>query len=158
MAKFDIESFRDYWINLIKNNLQAKLDEIMTEKGDALKLDNFSDGQWTNDLNNKVMNSDCFVLYSLIINALATNGQESSIEITLTIEVVFSNQEGGVPVENKILRYTRAIKEIVLANSQENENISDIEATELAPVDIRTSLESQIIKTGAVEIKGVITT
>lgn len=157
MSKFDVESFRDYWLDLIKLNLAAKISEICAEKADGLQLEIFTDEQWTNDLNNVVMNFDSFVLYTLNIVNPTTHGQDFSRDVSLTIEIVFANQEGGAVVESSILRYMRAIFEIVLENSQENASISDITVEELVPVDIKSSLASQIMKTGGVQITGTIT-
>lgn len=158
MAKFDIESFRDYWIDLIKAGLTAKLAEITTEKGDSLVLATFSDEQWTNDYNKKVLNYESFVLYSMEISNPETVGNAANIEIKLFIEIVFANREGGIEVENRILRYTRAMMEIVLENSRKNASISGVTIREFVPVPIKISVNSPVMKTGAVEITGTITT
>lgn len=156
MAKFDVESFRDYFLNLVKDNLTAKLAEIQAEKGDGLDLTTFEDAQYVGDMNEKVMNFERYIYYALTIGDQETNGHQTSLDIEMSIEVVFANQEGGQEVENSLLRYTRAISEIILENSVGRASIGGIEVKRFFPVSGNNTITQTLVHVGSVEITGTI--
>jgi hypothetical protein len=156
MAQFDIESFRDYFVGLLQAGMAAKVAEINTEKGDSL-LEDIPAAQYVSSFNETVMNYD-FVLYNEIaeIRTLESHPGGISREITLFFSVVFMNMDDWTATEKRILRYARAMEEIIQAG--QHPAISDFEIDVAAPNMIQLSEKSPIWQAGGIQIKGVITT
>lgn len=156
MARFDAESFRDHFLNLLKNNISSKISEINTEKGDSLLLVPSAD-QYISDMNSKVMQYDWFILHQIgEITAIQTGGPLIAKEIELFFTVWFTDREGGDDAENKTLRYMRVLEEIFTDNFDKSPYISDIEIETFAPFSIAANNSSQIYRAAGVGIKGVI--
>lgn len=163
MAQYDLESFRDEFLTLFQTEMAAKITAINTEKGavsgDLDYLTDFTSDQYIADMNEKVMNYESFVFYSWpsVVTTESFAGKYS-LEVTMAFEVVFTDMEGGEIANNKILRYTRAMAEIVIeyANKRSSQ-ISNLELSILAPTPIQLNQETPVWKVGGISIKGVIT-
>lgn len=157
MARADIETFRDYFLGLIQANLAAKLAEINAEKADGITLTDFIAAQYTSDMNEKVMNYSEFVFYGFPEILTIPNPRGGfALDITMSFEVVFCAPDGGTVAENKILRYTRAMAEIVTESLRGNCIASDVTVEILAPVSLAENLRSQWTKIGGIQIRGTI--
>ena len=157
MPIFDTEAFRDHYVDLFKANLNAKIAEINTEKSDTIVLGEFTDAQFTSDLNEKVMNYASFIDYGFTDTVAESNGYGSfSLEITMFFAVVFSEPNGGALSETKIMRYTRALQEVAFADVGAESRIQGIEIQPFAPADMIDNLASSVVKVGGIQIKGTI--
>lgn len=156
MAKFDIESFRDYFLGLFQANLAAKVSEINSEKNDGITIVDIPAAQYFNDLNAAVVNYHTFIFYGFPeIKTTDRRGTSFSLEITMSVEVVISESEGGTETENKIMRYTRALAEII-AESAKHPQISELEIELFAPISLQLNLGSPVTKAGGINIKGAV--
>lgn len=155
MAKFDLENFRDYYLNLIKNNISAKLTAITAEKADSIPLPEPDASAYIKDINDGAINVDPFVHYGF--HDVETSSQGHSIKWTPTMFFFFyfvEHGEGNV-AENKVLRYTRAATEIILENSLSNSIVSAIQVNPIPPVEVKFShMDGSPHKVGGLEIKG----
>lgn len=156
MARFDLESMRDEFLNLFKTKLNDKIAEISTEKGDSITLDTFSDEQYVNDLNSKVMNYDEFVFYSFGNVSTIPNYKKYALEAVLNFEVVFVDRQGGALAESKLLRYTRAMADLVYENIEEIAVVGEIEVELFTPVTVQESLDSPVLRVAGIGIRGTI--
>lgn len=158
MAKFDIESFRDNFIDLLQSNMAAKVSEINTEKGDSLIAD-IPAAQYTSNYNETVLNFDVVMYHKIArIETLDSHAGGIAREITMVFAVVFCNQDDWGIAESKILRYTRAIEEIFLENARRQPCISDLTIEAFEPDMVQLSENSPLFQAGGVQLKGVITT
>lgn len=156
MAQFDAESFRDYFVQALKDGLNAKLTAISAEKGDSLDLGSFADEQYSGDINSKVMNYDKYIIHEMSIGETQdTNGLEASMEIEMLFNVVFSNSEGGEEVENMLYRYSRAMAEILLEKGESHASIGDFQLRVIFPYF--GEVAQQLVRVATVQITGTIT-
>lgn len=158
MARYDLENFRDYFINLVKANIAAKLAEITAEKADGIILEGLSNDQYASSLSQKVMNFNTFLLYHFpdIRTIQAPDSKTFSLEVTMTLDIWTADPEGGDVAENKIMRYTRAISEIITENIDKNPMIRSIEIEVFSPLPLILSQNSQLMRVGGVQLKGFI--
>lgn len=158
MAIFDIESFRDYFLQLFLDNLDAKITQINTEKSDDITLESFELAQYVNDMNDKVMNYDSFILYGLLdITSILNAGAPAGLDVTMSFEIAFTNLNDSLLAETRIMRYTRALSEVVEENSSNNSQIGSIEVSQYAPITLALNKNSPVMKVGGISIKGTIT-
>lgn len=155
---FDVENFRDHFLNLIKSNLAAKLAAITAEKADSIPIPNLSEDQYAGSLSDKVMNFSTFILYhfpEITLNH-QPRGSSFALNITMTLDIWVSDSEGGIVAENKVLRYTRAISEIIAENATKDPVIGGVELEIFSPAFLSLSQNSQLMRVGGVQIKGAI--
>lgn len=156
MAKFDLENFRDWFIDLFQTNMAAKIAEINAEKGDSLLTD-FTADQYFSDMNQRIDNYDRFIFYGFPDIQTINNGRgPSALEVTMAFDIVVAEPEGGTISENIVMRYTRAMVEIVEANSRSNPQIGDVSVEQFAPVSLNDNQLSARMKIGGISIKGTI--
>ncbi len=158
MPRFYIEDLRDYYLNLFQNQLDAKLAAITAERADDVELDTFEAEQYTNTLNEKVMNYESFIFYGFPVIDSVNNagGCETPQRITMSVAVVFCNPEDGRLAETQIMRYTRALSEVAAESALENPVISGLVIDEFAPLDMSDNMGSTNMKYGGITITGTI--
>jgi hypothetical protein len=157
MAKFDLENFRDYFVSLFQVNLGTKLAEINAEKSDSIVLADFTSDQYFSDMNAKVSNYSKFIFYGFTDILTIPNPRGGfALDVTIAFDIVFSEPEGGTISENMIIRYTRALAEIVSENATRNPQIQDVEVQLFAPASFADNATSDRMKIGGIQIKGTI--
>jgi len=157
MAIFDVEGFRDYFLNLFQTELGAKITAINTEKADTITLETFVNNQYVNDMNEKVMNYNEFIFYGFPdISSIANAGYGTAQDITMSFEVVIADSEGGSVAESKIMRYTRALSEVIEDNMNKHPQISDLEYATYSPVTMALNTGTPLVKVGGISLKGSI--
>ena len=158
MAQFDVESFMDHFLKVFQDNLTSKISEINTEKADDILLKDITADQYIMDANAQLINHDVFIYYGFpSITATDSNASGVSEEIAMSFEVVFPSLEGGIDDNKKIMRYTRALKEIAFEHARDEARISDLNIDTFSPVVIESNLLSPLIRVGGITITGVIT-
>lgn len=154
---FDIEDFRNYFVDLFKANLNTEISNINTEKADSVTLDTFVDAQYVSDLNEKVLNYDKFILHEIVeINTIPNVGMGFATEVSIGFNIVVSESEGGTLSEQLVLRYTQSMLNVLQGTFSNISRFSDLEIQAFAPLDIRTALGTQYTKAGVILIKGTI--
>jgi len=158
MTVFDLESFRDYFLTLMKTDLNGAITAISVEKADSIPLASFVDAQYTGDLNEKVMNYETFVYYYFPqIETIENAGAGGAMDIAMAFDIVFTQIEGGTLAETQLMRYTRALKDVIENKSANmRADVGDISVQEFAPTVIMANKTSQWIKVAGVTIKGTI--
>jgi hypothetical protein len=137
--------------------MAAKVAEINAEKNDGIYLTAIPADQYFNDMNSVVNNYNLYVFYGF--TEIATNPNprgDYALDVTIAFDVCFSEPEGGAVSENMILRYTRAMAEIITANASRNASIGSIEVQLFAPVSVQDNQSSARMKIGGISIKGTI--
>lgn len=159
MARFDVESFEDYFTTLLKDNLDAAIAAVNSEKGDGSLIETISTSAWFTEMN-EVVNFSPFVLCGVVETEPqgASVGGTTPLKITQSVEVVFQEANDGTATTRKRLwRYTRAILDVLKDDSINTPSaISDLEIVPYAPVTI-TAQENATLRIGGVQITGAIT-
>ncbi|MCK5387230.1 MAG: hypothetical protein KAJ39_08585 [Gammaproteobacteria bacterium] len=157
MAVFDIEAFRDYYLDLFKANLNTKIQAINVEKADDITLDEFIDGQFVTDMNEKVLNRGSYVIINVEGVDVNNNGHGTfSSEITISFSVIFTKISGGSKAETMLFRYMRALEEVVRDTMGKNSYIGNEEILLFLPNTMQDNLNSSYVKVAGVLIKGTI--
>ena len=158
MAQFDVESFMNHFLKVFQDNLTSKISEINTEKADDIVLKDIPAKQYIMDANAQTINFDELIYYGFpSITATDSHAGGISEEITMSFEVVFPSPEGGQIDNKKIMRYTRALKEIAFENARKEARISDLTIDTFSPVVIESNLISPLIRIGGITLTGIIT-
>lgn len=157
MSQFDIESFYDYCIALVKDNIGAKITEINNEKADSIVLVAPASNQYVSDFSKQLLNENLFVYYTLLDSEITgQTGHGLAQEITMLFYVCFLESENEIDTVKKSLRYTRALTEIFLNDYKSASEISTIEINQILPQSAQFQNASDWYKISGVEIKGTI--
>lgn len=158
MAQFDVESFMNHFLKVFQENLASKISEINTEKDDDIKLKDIQTEQYIMDASAQVINFNEFIYYGFpSITATDSHAGGISEEISMSFEVVFPSPEGGQIDNKKIMRYTRALKEIAFEHARDETRISDLKIETFSPAVVEANLESPLIRVGGITLTGFIT-
>lgn len=162
MALYDVERLLADLEDTLKTKLAAKLAAITAEKtalGFPLDLpepaaDDFYFQTW----DDKILNSSPGILYGL--RESVADGSSHSVtseRITLFVEVYYThpmNESDDGSGTKRILRYTRALKEIIQENFDANEIMAKIKVKTLTPLSFRLDTDtSDEIKVGGIELE-----
>lgn len=162
-AVYDTERLLSDLENVLKTKLNTKIAAITAEK-DALgvTLDlptvDVNEGIFFQTWDDKILNSSPGILYGLRDSVADGSPYSATAEkLTLFVEVYFTNPmneaDDGSGVR-RILRYMRAIKEIVQENFDSNEILSKIKIKTITPLSFRLDNDSSDeIKVGGVELE-----
>lgn len=151
--KFDPEEFESSFIAMFQDKLAAKLSEIETEKGDGVSLPDFTDRQYIDSFQSRVLNESQFFYYKTEIETPETRGRFIQQQITMSCGAFFI-EENWTVAKKKIFRYTRAITEVALKHK--DSRISDLQAQTFAPIELQLNANSAFMKAGIVELTGSI--
>ena len=118
MARYDVEDFLDNIKILLAAKLNAKLTSLDTLKTDALVLPQVNVNAYAfQGLNEKVMNFNPFIVYG--VESIVTVEQLSGSGVDVTASVVLVLSETGVAeIDRLMIRYSRALKEVIEENYQ----------------------------------------
>jgi len=156
--KLDLELLETTIIQLIKDNLTAKLTEIDTEKNDGLTLDPIPDANYFRTFEEEINNVNEFIYYGHDVRVTTGIGPASKQEFTFMILVFFSTMNNETSDENrkKSFRYTRAIKEIIHSNYGNISGVSTLKITDLEPPDMQINENSPLLKSAGIELSSSI--
>jgi hypothetical protein len=121
MYKYDEENIIKDLIAMVQTFLPAKIAAINTEKNDALVLPLIANDKYIFEtLDSRIMNyKDFFVMYGLIDTPIKEKSNGNVIEdvgITLQIGTFDKGEKERSNTLYKLLRYRRALREIVIEN------------------------------------------
>lgn len=141
--KQDIEVMINSVVGLIKNNLNARLTAIAAEKNDGITLPalDVNNAIAVISLNDKIMNYDPFVFIGVEDIQTEGFGPASSHEVQLSVVLIKSEDLNTTYMWQQMLRYMRAISEVIEQNFADLLCGGQIRIKNLAPKDI-TELNS----------------
>lgn len=163
MALYDVEDLLTDFETILKTKLNDKIAAIAAEKSaKGVPLDlpaiDVPQGIFFQTWDDQILNSSPGILYGL--RESQADGSSYSVtgeRVTLFAEVYFTqpmNEDSDASGTRRILRYMRALKEIVQENFDENELRSKIKVKTLTPLSFRLEGDtSDEIKVGGVEIE-----
>jgi len=156
MSKLDLEWLEGAIIQIIKDNLPAKLLEIDVDKNDGLVLDQIPNANYFTTFGEEVNNVNEFIFYGYNSRSSQGIGPATNQLFQMMILVFFSTFNNELEDENrkKSFRYTRAIKEILQAHYGDIGNSSTLKITDAEPVNFQLNEESPLMQIAGVEVSG----
>lgn len=153
-AKYDIETFVNEVIGMVQDNLPAKIAEINLEKGDSA-LEVIPNGDYFDSIMQQVLNVNEFIYYPIVSIETVANGATTSLTVTLQISAIFNNRNCDNTMQ-KVLRYSRALREVVQGDFKLSGSASRLKVTEFAPQDIILN-DGSDFKMGGINLTSTIT-
>ena len=153
-SKYDIESFLNEVLGIVQANLPAKIAAINTEKSDTITLDLIPNAQYYADSSEQVWNDNVFIYYGVVNIITTTNGGKTAMEVTLHFAVIFNNQNETKTLE-RVLRYSRCLREVIQDNFKGSNKSSGFSVSELTPANFPLN-EGSDYKIGGIEIVSTI--
>ena len=156
MAKIDSEVIEGLLIDLVKNNLSAKVTSINAEKNDSILITDIPETYYFTTFRDGVNNADPFISYGY--DTIDTDGIGSSSKKTFRFFcfVIFSdiNPENSGDFRKKMFRYSRAITEIFEEKSGDF-GFFNLNVIEIAPSDFSLNEDSPVLIISGAVISGV---
>ena len=157
--KCDVEIFEEDLLQLIKDEFPAKLAEIDSEKSDGIILDIPKDAEYFNSTDDIVDNRKMAVQYGVWdgkANAIGAITAEENRYVFL----VYLNDQNTVPgaTRKRLLRYIRALKEILHENFRKFHYASSMDVQSIAPTETSwgENENSPVYKVGGIYIQASI--
>jgi len=148
----DVENVEDRIIEVIQENLGAKIAEINTEKEDTLLIDIPIDSYFTT-FGESTNNKKLFVFYGVDSVDTLSIGVSTKQTINMFVFVFFSDLNKQDTLRKKSFRYTRAFKEIIERQTARFGALSQIKVTSIAPSDFQLNEQSPLYKIGGIIIE-----
>ena len=152
--KFDIERYRDELIKVVKDNLNTKLADINQEKGDGVYLRNIPTTSYYNDAHDNNITDKAYIYYGFVPIIPDDKGVPNAVNVTMFISVVFDNTNKK-NTETMVLRYTRALKEVIEDNYKKFPSTSRLSVIQFVPEDFENNKGAEF-KIGGVQVSASI--
>lgn len=154
---YDLESLMSDVKSILTTNLNTKIGNINTEKGDSITLLTVdSAAYFMQDLDHESLNFNPFVFYSVEDIDGTGFGPNTPQEFLINVILVLADQSGLTDVSTRMFRYSRALKEIFEENFSIKSNSNFISINVLAPVPLTSLNESMEFRAIGIQIKSSI--
>jgi hypothetical protein len=151
--RVDIEVVEQTILAIIQANLPAKLAEINTEKGDTALID-IANENYYNDFYQAELTASEFIFYGIQAPELQSAGSNFATTWTIFYKVFVTQENNLGPVRSMVLRYTRALSEIIQENSDKISRVCTVpEIIALTPEDVDDIINQTPFKMGGVNLK-----
>lgn len=157
MSKFDTEKFENTIIQVIKDNLSAKLIEINSDKNDGIICKDIPKKAYFSTLTDEYCNFNPFIYYQIVEIEPNTEGGNTFRKITMLISVCISDDNNSLALRKKTFRYSRALQEILEKNVKINGYCSNTKFSEIPPINLRLNENSPNYKLGGIILTSKIT-
>ena len=136
MAAYDLDNLLTDIGSVITDNLNTKIAEINTEKGDSLLTTVDSDAVYKQTLRLQTVAYSPYIFYGITsIENISTNGPMSAMNVLVDIGIVLRDEAADTQIISKMFRYHRALKEIFEDDWILAENSIKMSVSNLAPVE-----------------------
>ena len=154
---YDLESLMSDVKSILTTNLNTKLGDKKTEKGDSITLLTVdSAAYFMQDLDHESLNFNPFIFYSVEDIDGTGFGPNTPQEFLINVILVLADQSGLTDVSTRMFRYSRALKEIFEENFSIKSNSNFISINVLAPVPLTSLNESMEFRAIGIQIKSSI--
>lgn len=156
MAAYDMEDFFDDLLAFMQDNLNTKIDELNTEKGDTL-LQNIADEAYVfQTLDNGLVNYDPFLFYGFtILEQRAEYGFSAKI-LQVEVTIIMAADPSGDDETHKLLRYSRVLQELFEKNWNKVNKRVKLKVTSLEPIGFSLVNSSQPYRAIGVYLEGAL--
>lgn len=141
--KFDTEKLLDAVRDFLQADLPAKLDEIDAEKADGITLEDIPNANYYLNEAPVDLNASRFIVYGLQSASPISAGPVVALAFEIFIIIGHTGLKNEIDdtVNRKLLRYTRAAKEVLSANFANLGGFSKLEVAEY-PSNPQITLET----------------
>lgn len=136
MAKYDVEQFLNDLATTLQASLNTQIDAVTTDKADGMTLKHVdaTNAYFLQTLNEKVANYDPFILYGIDKSPTDAIGPTSAKKYSITIVLTLADEGTDLKIVTRLLRYQRAMVEVLEANWDKIGDGLKLKLDELAPV------------------------
>lgn len=154
MKKYDIEQLEEDLLAIVQSNLPAKLAEIDAEKNDGIILVAPTDSQYFSTTDDEVNNESVFIMYGADDSETVSIASSTSEDVKYFF-IVYTNDINSVPGETRkrILRYSRALKEVINENFRSISFASSLVVATVAPFSWGENERSPVYKAGGIYLR-----
>lgn len=159
MAKIDLEDLLDTVEQKLKQNLNAKINEIETQKtakGKGLKppLAEVKEASYyRQSWNEKILTSYPAVFYGVDAVSTEDGGDAVAKTYVIFVEIILVDSSQSKDGHKRVSRYSRAIEEVVLETFGNLNGASKVKVSEIVPLAFLSSVNtSEEVKVGGVHI------
>jgi hypothetical protein len=156
---YDIEQFVDEVEALFKSNYNAQLALVDADKNDGLILDQVNENAFViQTMDEKAFNENPFLFIG--INGVESESGQAALRETIAVEIVIvlvDNYDRSI--DKKLLRYQRAMKELILSNFNKlTRDRSEVEIKSMVPIQFQLQNSDRTHKAIGIEITKTIFT
>lgn len=132
---YDIDSWVTDFETFLKANLNGKITALNTEKGDAPQLLTIADGAYFfQTLNDKIANFNPFIFYGINDIEPGPIGPAMSEKYLIDLIVVVVDVGQDLLIGKRLLRYNRALKDLIQSNWSSIGDGNKLKVRTLVPV------------------------
>jgi hypothetical protein len=156
MKTYDVETLVDDLVTMFKAKLGAAITSINSEKGDTLLVAPDANAWFFQNLNDKMFNYEPFVFYAVDPILEQSNSASTSENVKISFEIALVDK-GEIDTDSfyrKLLRYTRAFREVFLTNGRNIDSSVSMTIGSLSPLGIE--VDGRTIKTAGIVINASI--
>ena len=157
---YDLETLLDDIETLVKANLNTKIAAINSEKNDSISLATIdSEAYFFQSLDGKQINYTPFVAYGISnFDSPEDGGHYGAAEIKVSIDVIVCLEDVGqdVNITKRMLRYQRALKEIIETNFDGLTSGVKLSVQNQLPIDVALLNSSNMHKAIGITIHAIL--
>lgn len=154
MGKNDIEKVEQVILGIVQSNLAAKVAEINTDKDDGLSLTDIDSSKYYTDFYQEELTGSKFIFFGIEQPETQSIGSDSAETWTIFYKVFIEQENNLSTIRSSVLRYTRALKEIINENSSLiARHCSKGEISNLTPENVEDINNNTPFKMGGIEFK-----
>lgn len=151
--KNDIEQVEQVILGIVQSKLAAKVTEINTDKGDSLLTD-IAVENYFSDFYDEELTASKFIFFGIEQPEAQSIGSDSAETWTIFYKVFIQQENNLSTIRSSVLRYTRALKEIINENSRLiARHCSKGEISNLTPENVEDINNNTPFKMGGIEFK-----
>ncbi len=156
MGKIDLETVEEKILEIVQNNLPAKITEINTEKGDAL-LEQIPNKDYYSDFYQEELTASLFIHYGIAESQVQSVRGDFATTWNIFYNVLVEQQNDLSNIRKKILRYTRALQEVITDNADKiSRYTTSPEILSIAPEDLTDITNQTPFKMGGIIIRIIV--
>lgn len=154
MATKDVESILDDILSFLQANLNTKITEVNTEKGDGIEMDTVgSTAYLMQTLNDTIANFDPFVFYGVVDSNSDGVGPATSKTYIFNVVIVKVDSGQSLNLDRVMLRYNRVFVELFEKNWDKISKSDKFEVQSLEPISFRLLNNSDDYRATGVELR-----
>ena len=152
-AAYDEERLLTDIENLFKNNFATKIAAINSEKSDSITLVTVdSTNGYFADMNDKSANYNPIILTAITDQTSESNGAATLRTITVNVALILSDDIGDANILKRMLRYGRAMREIVEDKFFNLRSVDIFKIESLPVLSFQKSGQSEVYKVVGINI------
>jgi len=157
MAKYDIETFLVALETHLKADLNTKIAEINTEKNDSITLLTIdSNAYCQQSMDQVIMNYDPYIYYGITDIRSIGLGPQTANTYRIVIAIIVADAEGDTLIARRLLRYQRALSEVIENKSSTFASYKKTNISSLVPIAFQIQDETRSYRAIGVELETTI--